>query len=61
MSDRESAIFSRCDTKMPGMFGSKPFMFKRPKSERRLIEGALRRRGPSRSPAPGASVASFFL
>jgi hypothetical protein len=41
MSDREQAIFSRCDTRIPGMFGSKPFMFKRPTSERGLKEGAL--------------------
>jgi hypothetical protein len=26
---------------MPGLFGSKPFMFKRPTFERRLSEGAL--------------------
>jgi hypothetical protein len=41
MSDREPAIFSRCDTRIPGMFGSKPFMFKRSTSERGLNEGAL--------------------
>jgi hypothetical protein len=41
MSDREQAIFSRCDARIPGMFGSKPFMFKRPTSERGLDEGAL--------------------
>jgi hypothetical protein len=41
MSDREQAIFSRCDTRIPGMFGSKPFMFKRSTSERGLKEDAL--------------------
>jgi len=41
MSDRESTIFSRYDVKMPGIFGSNPFMFKRPTFERRLNEGAL--------------------
>jgi hypothetical protein len=44
MPDRVPAISirdSHRDTRIPGMFGSTPFIFKRPTAERRLNEGAL--------------------
>jgi hypothetical protein len=46
---------------MPGMFGSTPFIFKRPAPGRRLNEERFRLRRPVQGLASGAVVASIYI